>query len=784
MTDAESGWRTIALEDDLLAAEAAAESEVQSGVGGELVQAAPRQLSTRETQGLFTPEETAQLKLTVLTSQNPDERIEAVRKLVFAPMDSAQKAGIFLSVLTDREAEPKVCREAVRSLEQIGFRSDMAEALRDLFQEDVQEAVYAIKRLGALMRNAESGEAALALAVVLEVFDQARDVVLVRELLELIGGAAGILVGNYQKTEQFCQSALRQLARDFDQHRVDVEAALRRCADCATEFMADLLWRELERTELARVRALLLNLIESLATDPLRISELARRAVDEILDPSLPESGKGRLRYALVRVGEPAVREALARMGQASAVERAELIRLVDVVCTESTVSDETVQEAVQVLLDLLKLADVLTRRIVLQAALLGDERVSTELRTELAGELLNLMAELDLPGSLDTIQGVLERIGTPALQPVYEFVRRSYPSDPAERAAISLGRIIEAEPGSVGDDLADSVLDLCTGFLGDENVEQGGFTVALAAVCGYTPAGAARFEPIMRQILDKLWGLPYSPEALEALGIMAGSDNVSPDQQEELFGLFDAIVRTQVRTGMGVRKETEDGIVYEFGRDIDFDIRVVPAAVRSLERICLSRQASARMRTEIVKRLLILWEGVSKVRIIWGPTAVDALVRAMCSAACSSTADTLTKVRLGASLLRSLNKISVVRSVGLMCSQPDEDPAMRLLMVEAGQEILTEWETSDVQDDERKLALLKSAGRIAANPALPADSNVVRRLRESTLEALYSGLREGMTQVREPLLLMRDCPDLPAGQRQEIDERLGKAFGLVRTGD
>ncbi len=116
VADAESGWRTIALEDDLLAAQAAAESEVQSGVGGELVHAAPRQLSTRETQGLFTLEETAQLKLTVLTSQNLDERIEAVRKLVFAPMDSAQKAGIFLSVLTDREAEPKVCREAVRSL--------------------------------------------------------------------------------------------------------------------------------------------------------------------------------------------------------------------------------------------------------------------------------------------------------------------------------------------------------------------------------------------------------------------------------------------------------------------------------------------------------------------------------------------------------------------------------------------------------------------------------------------------------------------------------------------
>ncbi len=779
VSDPEGGWRTIALEDDLLA-----EQRPLSGApAGGLVRAAPQQMTTRETRELFTPEEVAHLKLTVLTSQNPDERIEALRKLVFAPMEGGQKAGIFLNVLTDREAQPKVRREAIRSLEQIGFRSDMAEAVRGLFQDDPQQALYSIQRLGALLREAEGGEAALVLAVVLEVFDQNKDLAMIRELLRLVGKSAATLVGNYQKTEQFLQSAVRHLSREFEELRVDVESAIAACAEQAHDLFADLLWRELQRSESPRVRGLLLNLSESLATEPARIGELSERAVEEILNPSLPESEKGRLRYGLVRLGEPAAAVAMARMPSANRLERAELIRLLDVLCTESDVCDETVQKAVVVLLDLLKVGDAITRRSIIEASVLTDPRVGGPLQAKLAAELLNLMTELGLPSSLDTIQNTLERIGAPALAPAYGFMRRTYPSDPAERAALALGSIVRDHSGQVPDELASDVIQLCMKLLQQEGMKRGGFTIALAAVCGYTRPGARHFDAALRALKDRLWRVPYSVEALDALGIMAGSDNACSSYQQELFDLFDGIARFQGRTGMGERRDTEDGAVYEFGREVEFDIRVVPAAVKGLERICVSRQASRRMRTEIVKRLLILWEGVSKVRIIWGPAAIEALISAMCSGACSPMATVASKVRLGASLLRFLNKLSVVRSIGEICAGPAQGEQMRRFVVEAGATVLDEWEACDVQDAERKLELLKAAGRIAANTGLDAADDEVQRLRERTLQALFSGLRDGMTEVREPLLVLRDCPDLPDAQKREIDERLSKAFGLVRVG-
>ena len=121
--------------------------------------------------------------------------------------------------------------------------------------------------------------------------------------------------------------------------------------------------------------------------------------------------------------------------------------------------------------------------------------------------------------------------------------------------------------------------------------------------------------------------------------------------------------------------------------------------------------------------------------------------------------------------------------SIGRIGAQPDESPQLHQFILEAGEQLLDEWEQCELQDEERRLALLQSAGFVAANPALDADAAPVRDLREHALEALFSGLREGMIEVREPLLKLRDCPGLPRDQKQEIDERLAKAFGLIRIG-
>jgi hypothetical protein len=50
-------------------------------------------------------------------------------------------------------------------------------------------------------------------------------------------------------------------------------------------------------------------------------------------------------------------------------------------------------------------------------------------------------------------------------------------------------------------------------------------------------------------------------------------------------------------------------------------------------------------------------------------------------------------------------------------------------------------------------------------------------------MSALFQALRAGIHEVRAPLERLRDCPDIPAEQREEIRNRLSRAFGLMRLG-
>ena len=782
--DDEEGWDTIALEDDVLADQVEQEGAAteEESVAKDLVKSEPKGMSKAETEELLGGDAMAQIKLDALTSQDVSKRSEALRKLVFAPMDGARKAGIFVNVLIDPEAEPRVRREAVRSLEQIGFRSDLAEAVRGLFESEEDEAVYYIRRLETLLKDAEVAEQSVAIAVALEVFNQAKDKTRLQELLRLLSSLAPILTDNRDKTEQFLRGALKHLSSDFQNLRSRVEYAILQCRSEQPELLTELLWQELRRNENANIRAFLTTILIGLTVDEDLVQELADRAVSEILNPDLMESERSRLRYGMVRLGEPVAQVALDKLHEAEPRNHPELIRMLNVVCTEGQVGEDILDEAAQALLDLLKVGSSTSRKMIVDADLPSHPGVDASLRRQFAVELLSHMREFQLA---DTIRGIcdsLEKIGASAVRPLFDYVRRNYPKNDSIDASETLARVIRNEPEEISADLANEIISYCDGLLDKMKLKKGAFTEVLASVAGYTEEGDDEFDRLLKKMRGKLWKARYSFDMLYAMGIMAGSPNASREHQESLFEIFDRILAARAPEEVGVRKETPEGPVYEFGKEIDFDTRVIPAAVKGLDQICTSDQASSDIRHAGVKKMLVLWEGVANMRIVWSPAAVDALVKGMCNAACCEMIDVDVRLRLGRSLMRFLNKLNVVESMGTICSQPDETGRLEPLCIEAGSRLIEEWETSDQQDDERRVAILKSLGKLAANTSLDKENQEVKDLREDALSVIFSGLREGINSAFDPLDRLRNCPDLTEEQREEINQRMGKAFGLQKT--
>lgn len=782
VVEGDNGWRTLALEDDVLAEQV--QGERPEDEGSEQMGIAPAgegEMPAVNAEELFSPEEVARLKLTALTSQNAQERIEALRKLVYAPAADQDKASVFVQVLVDPSAETGVRRQAVRCLEEIGFREELTQTVRRLFEATDEDVLYAIDRLKSLLRDAEDSEQGVALAVSLRVFEDCDRPPVLRELLGLIGGVAAVLTGNRQKTEQLIQGALRNLTRFYDELAGPVEDALEACHRAAPDMVMSELRKELGRTSDSRVRAFVINFMGRVSHDEEIRKELADAAVDEILNADLPEDQRSQLRYALLRMGEPVVKVACSRLRSASGRRSAELVRLLDVVCTEGEVSDESVNKAVDTLLDTLQVGEQTTRRRILESSVIADARTEPELQRRVARELLAHTTEFRMKSTVDTICHTLEQIGPAAAPPLLDFVRRRYPKEEVEEPFLSLGRMARRYGDELPNDVIAGSLDFCMGLFGDRRASRGSFTVPLAYLAGYTTKGEEVFQEALETMTDRAGEAGMTFSVFEALGIMAGAPNASPENQRELFELFRQILHMKTPGMLGKVRQTEEGKVYEFGSEMMFDSHLLPNVVQGLEQIGVSPTAPLDLRETVVKELLVLWEGVSRVRVVWGPAAMGKLIRAICNVASCDHVPSEMRARLGRSVLRFLNKIKVVRSLGDVCSRPARDEPMRELCLEVGERMLEEWETSDQQDEERRIALLKALGHVASNPGLEDDRREVKRLRENVVDALFQALREGIDEVREPMERMRDCAGLSEELRDDIRDRLSRVFGLVR---
>lgn len=785
VVDSEGQWGTIALEDDVLAEQMEEKSEqAHEGQAGEIARTGGADISPRETEELFTPDEVAQLKLDALTSQDSTTRIEALRKLVYTPMDSGDKAGLLVRALIDPDAMPGVRQQAVRSLQEIGFREDFAHTVHNLFEADEEDVLYSIRRLDKMMDDADESERSVALAVVLQVFDETSRPPILKELLGLISDSVSVLGQHTQKTEQFIQTGLRKLTRFYEQLSTPFLHTLRACHQSAPQTVEPLLWKELDRSSEPAVRAFIVHILSQVITDDEKEKDLADAAISELLNTELPEDHRTQLRYGLLRMGETTVEVANERLAAGSGRRNAELVRILDVVCTDADTPDEMVNHTVQALLDTLQVGDRITRRRIVESSVISDQRARPDLRRQVAEELLAHIGEFGLESTVDTICHTLEQIGPPAVDPLFDFIRRHYPQKNTRGPLRSLGRIAEKWQGEIPDDQVQQILTFCIDLLDDPRSSRGSFTITLAYFVGYTEQGARQFKNTMDSIIELAGTAGFTFDVFEALGILAGSPNVMVDHQRKLFEVFRDVLHMETPGTQGRKKETEKGTVYEFGPEMMFDTRLLPNVVQGLEKIGVNPTTPEDLRREVVKEMLILWEGVSNVRVVWGPAAMGALVQAISHVACSELVSTEMRTRLGHSILRFLNKVSVIRSIGDICAHPAESAQMRDLCIEAGNRMLEEWETCEEQDQERRIALLDSLSKLAANEGLDSSDTDIEGLRKSVMEALFRALREDLDDVQEPLERLRDCPAIEDDKREKIRDRLTRVYGLVETGD
>ncbi len=773
--------RIIALEEELLAEEAWGDQAAQTGRAlaraDAAIAAADPAAAGGELASVFTDQEIAQLKLTALTSADEDTKMEAMRKLMFAPISDQEKGAVMLKILIDPVS--KVRTEALKGLRSLGFDSSLAEAAATLLEGDEAAMVFGADRIARLLPDAGEQETYIVVELLTETLREAKTEMLAGAVMTALGAAGAYLCHSDAQLRALVEACMLRLAAG---ERGLIEPARRALVEIAgydPNHVADLLWLEAKTTDVPAVRVFLMTTICQIDVREERAAEVADAVVDEMLKPDVSEEDRLRLRYGAVRLGDASVDPLLDRLQRVSPEKKCIVLEVLDAVASERPIPPERKTRVAQSMLDTLKVSGRQVSMRILQSRICADPDVDPEVQAELAREFLANLREFQLPDVRERILDTLTRIGPPAAPAILDFVEDAAPDEETALAYRVLGRVAELHGDACDPDHIARAVEMCLRCWEEEEMEDGAFVYALGQICAAGLGSPELIRRLAAQCQERLWKGKYTFDILEALGVLAGSPACTLEQRVSITRILTDLVRREPPKEVGSEVPTEDGVMYVFGAETDFDTIVLPLVVRGLERICMCPATTRSLREHIIDCLLNAWGEVVNYRIVWGPLAIDALTRTLCRVAAHPDTSLPYRVQIVRVLSRHLERFSVVQSLGQVFHQSGPADELDELAVECAQEMIDVWTAPDVNEDERA-AFLLSLARTMSREHLPPDDKQVRALRRRTIELLFDALKDGVFEVREALLIMKQCPSLPDRQKAAIQDRLDKSFGLV----
>ena len=758
------GWRTIALEEELLA---------EQGTEGEeahlpALAARAEVLHPAEIADLFTRRDIAELELILRTSAEPKEKITAIRRLALSPASDREKVALFATALTDRDA--LVRSEAADALTTLGLAPEVAEAARSLAEGNERQRRFAAQRLGRRFADAGETEMGVLLRIVAGTLRYEPLVEVRRPLIRAVEGACRTVA----RDPQSIRDLIRVLAAQLRDAAEDLGAEVRRVLLMLGHANPAEVYRSLQQ-ELAtipdrRIRRPLIAVAAELARPKDERGEACRQALGEIAASSDPAVECLQLFNALGRMGEAVVAAVGERLLDAPEAAQGAFVQLLDAVATRPRASRAAKAKIARLFLQALQRGQRAARLAVINALGTVDQAIPASIRRDLAAELLACLPEYANPAIVAAIETTVGKLGAPALQPVLAVLGRGQRPRQRASAARILGDLV---PRLSEGDAAEARRAI------DEAVRllDGGFPdrATLARMLGQMCTGPAPDEAALNLVVEVLRGhildKQVSHAALDGLGRLCLSPRAAPALKVELASFFGRLLDRELPEIEPTSSTHKDEIVYTLGSEVTAYTELVPGIATGLRNIAAT--SGGVLRERALERLLRAWRDIAAGTLQLGPGNTELLLSAL------HTLGTLADIDPG-------QREAIADAVAL---RRDYLPAYRVLaelVVAAGGAMagraaaladeLLERVSKDKQLAEGEQAIvLETLVRLATSAALGRGTG---ELRERVADAVIEADRRELACAADQLARLHDSPAIPARVRRRLADRLAARGG------
>jgi len=768
----QGGWRTVALEEELLAeqgAHADTPTDNLPVLGGKAEVLHPGEIAD-----LFSRRDIAELELTLRTSADAKEKVTAIRRLKLSPASDREKVTLFATALTDHDAQ--VRSEAADALTTLGLSPEVADDARALAEGNDRRKRFAAQRLGSRITRAADPAAPLGadveMGVILRIvagtlrYEPSLEVR--RLLIRAVEGACRAVAADPRSTHDLVHMLLGQLRDAIE----DLGTEVRRVLLILGRLNPDELYRMLQQ-ELGSVvdhptRSLLIATAGELASSDEHRTEVCEQAIREFETSDDPAVECLPLANMLAGFGDTAVRAIEPCLTTAPEAAQDAFVRLLDVVATRRDTPKATRARIGGLLLTALQHGERAARQAVIQATATADTAVPAKVRSGLAAELLACLQEYANPGIIDAIEATVAHLGAPAVGPALDVLDGEGKPRPRISAARVLGQLVpdlDARHTALARQAIDRTLALLDASFPDRP--------ALARALGQMCAGPAADEPtvarvaaeLRTRVLDK----PLANAALDGLASLCPSPHVAPTLKVDLASFFARLLEHDLPDIEDRSQAAADETVYTLGGEVTAYTELVPTLIAGLQNIATT--ATATLRTQALDSLLHAWRGIANGDLQLGPGNTERLLDALRAIGTQDCADADERATIADAVALRRDFMPVYRVLADLCVGGGETMADRAVALA---DALLEREANDrhLTDSERveHLAIL---AHLVAHAALGTHA---QRLHQRTIGTVLDADKREVEGIDDIIRQLHGAPGIPAALKKRLAARITAA--------
>ncbi len=722
---------------------------------------------------LFSSKEVKRLRLVVLTSADPRERVTAIRRLALAPGTPEEKAAALLTALADDE--PKVRLEAIRALVPLGLNPDVAREAERLTSGTDKQKLASARRIGEMTASAAPGEMSVLLTLIAgtlktDLPDAAR-----RSLIEALAPAAPVLAHDPQQLAGTVALIAEQVTERPSELSRPARTVLSALAREETDGTVDALAQEAGRAPDADARRVLLGAFSSIHVPAERREQIAKRMVEELLVAPEPETTCLGIANALCRWGATAAKVLLEHLHQAVRQQKTFMLRILDDIATREDCPPRTRRAVAQRFLDLLKTDTPATRAVLLDCAVFADRSLPNSLRRDIAAELIQHVHEFGGPRMVGAIEDTIARLGEPAIEPLIQVLNEGV----RDRERISAARVLASIVAQLSgrsrraSQIAGNVLMACVRRLDRGFPDRDALAAAIGRMCTSRAMPADTVRRVARGLRARVGKEPYSLGLLEGLGHVASSPHVALETRVEVAESLLRLLEVDLPEMQSKRFTGGEKTIFIVGREAAAYTDMIPILLDGLRNVCV-HAASLALHDRVVALLVRKWRDAANWRLVWGPANTLKLAEVLGDIALAANCPAATRLEVAEALASTADTLPVLRVLGRLFAVDSDSAEMGELAANVAGRLLERLAPGSGDRIETDATLMAALAAIGARRRL-GPKEEANRLRRAIAAVLFKALRNGAPGAKAALETLGSSPAIAEELRSEIEVRLAQ---------